>query len=87
MPMILGPNYQINFGDRSLETCVEIPESFDRPQDTPKIPWAEINTPVDHNSRDLVVRDSIIREGIQKVLRSNGYDRIEDAIAELPFPT
>ena len=86
-PMILGPNYQINFGDRSLETCVEIPESFDRPQNTPNIPWAEINTPADNNSRDLVVRDTIIREGIQKVLRSNGYDRIEDAIAELPFPT
>lgn len=86
-PTILGPNYQINFGDRSLETCVEIPESFDRPQDAPNIPWAEINTLDDHDSRSLIVRDTIIREGIQKVLRNNGYDRIEDAIAELPLPS
>ncbi len=87
VPTILGPNYQINFGDRSLETCVDIPESFDRPQDTPNIPWAEINTPDDRDSRDLVVRDTIIREGIQKVLRNNGYDCIENEIAKLPRPS
>jgi hypothetical protein len=86
MPTILGPNYQINFGDRSLETCVEIPESFERPQDARNIPWAEINTPEDRDSRDLVVRDTVIREGIQKALRNNGYDRIEDEIAKLPVP-
>lgn len=86
-PTILGPNYQINFGDRSLETCVEIPESFERPQDTRDIPWAEINTPEDSDSRDIVVRDTVIREGIQKALRNNGYDRIEDEIAKLPVPT
>jgi hypothetical protein len=86
-PMILGPNYQINFGDRSLEASVEIPESFERPQDTRNIPWAEINTPDDRDSRDLVVRDTVIREGIQKTLRNNGYDRIEDEIAKLPVPT
>jgi hypothetical protein len=86
-PTILGPNYQINFGDRSLEACVEIPESFERPQGAQNIPWAEINTPEDRDSRDLVVRDTVIREGIQKTLRNNGYDRIEDEIAELPIPT
>ncbi len=86
-PTILGPNYQINFGDRSLETCVEIPASFERPQDRQNIPWVEINTPGDRDSRDRVVRDTVIREGVQKALRNNGYDRIEDEIAKLPVPT
>ncbi len=86
-PTILGPNYQINFGDRSLETCVEIPESFERPQDAQNIPWVEINTPEDRDSRDQLVRDTVIREGIQKALRNNGYDRIEDEIANLPVPS
>jgi hypothetical protein len=86
-PTILGPNHQINFGDRSLETCVEIPGSFERPQDAQNIPWVEINTPEDRDSRDQLVRDTVIREGIQKALRNNGYDRIENEIANLPVPS
>ena len=86
-PKILGPNFQINFGDRSLETLVQIPDSFERQKDASSSPWAEIRTPEDRDPRDLVVRDAVIREGIQKILRSNGYDRIEDEIAKLPSPT
>jgi hypothetical protein len=85
-PKILGPNFQINFGDRSLDTLVQIPDTFERPKDASSSPWAEIRTPEDRDPRDLVVRDTVIREGIQKILRSNGYDRIEDEIAKLKVP-
>lgn len=86
-PKILGPNYQINFGDRSLDTFVRIPDGFERPTDAPNIPWAEIRTSEDLDPRNLAARDTVIRDGLQKTLRSNGYDRIEDEIAKLPVPT
>lgn len=85
-PTILGPNYEIDFGDRALETVVEIPDSFERPQDACRTLGAAINTPEDSNPRDLDARDAVIRDGMQKVFRSNGYDRIETEIATLPVP-
>lgn len=85
-PPILGPNYEISFGDRSLNTTVEIPHSFERTQDAYNNQFAEINTPEDCDPRDQAVRDAVIRSGLQKVFRSNGYDRIEAEIAKLPDP-
>jgi hypothetical protein len=86
-PAIVGPNYEINFGDRSLNTTVALPSSFERPTDAMSNPWAEINTPEDSDPRDIAARDAIIRNGLEKLLRSNEYDGIEDEIAKLPAPT
>lgn len=86
MPAIVGPNYEINFGDRSLETTVALPSSFERPADAVSNPWAEINTPEGSDPRDIAARDAAIRQGLEKLLRSNEYDGIEDEIAKLPGP-
>jgi hypothetical protein len=83
---ILGPNYEISFGDRTLDGLVEIPSSFERPQGSCNNPGAEINTAEDSDARDLAARDAVIRDGMQKIFRQNGYDRIEDEIASLPGP-
>jgi hypothetical protein len=86
-PAILGPNYEISFGDRSIETVIEIPNSFERSQGSVSNPWAEINTPQHANSRDPKTRNAVICSGIESILRSNGYDGIEDEITKLPEPT
>ncbi len=86
-PTIIGPNYEISFGDRSLDTTVNIPGSFERPANAISNPWAEINTPEGNDPRDLTARDAVIRRGLEKVLRNNEYDEIEDEIAKLPVPT
>lgn len=83
---ILGPNYEISFGDRTLDELVEIPSSFERPRGPCNNPGAEINTPEDSDAQNLADRDAIIRDGMQKIFRQNGYDRIEDEIASLPGP-
>jgi hypothetical protein len=83
---IVGPNYEISFGDRSLDTAVNLPSSFDRPANAVSNPWAEINTPESSDPRDLTARDVVIRSGLEKVLRSNEYDEIEDEIAKLALP-
>lgn len=82
-PQLLGPNYEIAFGDRSLETLVEIPPNFEQPQDSYRHIGAEINTPATSDAVDVSERDLVIREGIQTILRNNGYDRIEDEVAKL----
>jgi predicted nucleotide-binding protein len=87
MPAIVGPNYEISFGDRSLDTTVALPSSFERPANAVCNPWAEINTPEDSDPLDLAARDAVIRKGLEKLLRSNEYDGIEDEIAKLPAPT
>jgi hypothetical protein len=71
---ILGPNYEISFGDRSLETVIEIPSSFERPQDAYSNPWGEINTPEGTDSHDPKARDFVIHSGIESILHNNGYD-------------
>jgi len=86
MPAIAGPNYEISFGDRSLDKMVELPSTFERVVDAPSNPWAEINTPENTDPRDVAARDEVIRNGLEKLLRSNGYDEIEDEIARLPIP-
>jgi len=86
MPSIVGPNYEISFGDRSLDTTVDLPSSFERPANAVSNPWAEINTPEGSDPRDLTARDAVIRKGLEKILRSNEYDEIEDDIAKLPKP-
>jgi hypothetical protein len=85
-PTIIGPNYEISFGDRSLDTTMALPSSFERPANAVSNPWAEINTPEGSDPRDLTARDTVIRRGLEKVLRSNEYDEIEDEIAKLPAP-
>lgn len=85
-PTLVGPNYEISFGDRSLETTLAFPPRFERPADAVSNPWAEINTPEDFDARDPTARDSVIRRGLETMLRSNEYDEIEDAIAELQAP-
>ncbi len=87
MPAIVGPNYEISFGDRSLDTTVALPSSFERPANAVSNPWAEINTPEGSDPLDLAARDEVIRKGLEKLLRSNEYDGIEDEIAKLPAPT
>jgi hypothetical protein len=87
MPAIVGPNYEINFGDRTLDTTVDLPSSFERPANAVSNPWAEINTPEDSDPLNLTARDAVIRKGLEKILRSNEYDGIEDEIAKLPKPT
>lgn len=83
VPPMYGPNYEIQFGDRTLENMVRMPSGFTRPRDARSNGWAEISTPEDSNPRDLAARNSVIRDGIEKVLRSNGYDGIEGDIAKL----
>jgi hypothetical protein len=83
---ILGPNYEISFGDRTLDGFVEIPSGFERPQGSCNNPGAEINTPEDSDAQDLAARDAVIRDGMQKIFRQNSYDKIEDEIASLPRP-
>jgi predicted nucleotide-binding protein len=87
MPAIVGPNYEISFGDRSLDTTVTLPSSFERLAEAVGNPWAEINTPINSDPLDLTARDAVIRKGLEKLLRSNEYDGIEDEIAKLPAPT
>ena len=86
-PAIIGPNYEISFGDRTLDTTVNLPSSFERPANAVSNPWAEINTPEGSDPRDLTARDTIIRRGLEKVFRNNEYDEIEDEIAKLPIPS
>jgi len=86
MPAIVGPNYEISLGDRSLETTVYLPSSFERPANAVSNPWAEINTPEGSDPRDLAARDVVIRKGLEQVLRNNEYDEIEDEIAKLVIP-
>jgi hypothetical protein len=86
MPAIVGPNYEISFGDRSLDTTVDLPNSFERPGNAVNNPWAEINTPGGSDSRDLAARDVVICKGLEQVFRNNEYDGIEDEIAKLPAP-
>lgn len=68
-PPIVGPSYEIDFGDRSLDTLVQIPSGFTRPPSAHNYPWASIDTPEQDDSRDLASRDSVLRRGIEKVLR------------------
>jgi predicted nucleotide-binding protein len=87
-PMVIGPNYEIGFGDRSLNTLLTIPNSFEAPQHLYNIQSAEINTPEDSDQYDLTARDIVIRSGIEAILRSNEYDGFEDYVAKLsPPPT
>lgn len=86
-PAIIGPNYEISFGDRTLDAMVDLPSSFERPGNAISNPWAEINTPEGNDPRDLTARDTVIRRGLEKVLRNNEYDEIEDEIAKLLVPT
>jgi hypothetical protein len=86
LPPILGPNFEISFGDRSLNTMVQLPASFKRPQAAHDMPWANINTPEDTDAHDLALRDAVLRHGIESMLRQNEYDQIETEIAELPIP-
>ncbi len=86
-PAIVGPNYEISFGDRSLDTTVDLPSSFERSANAISNPWAEINTPEGSDPRDLAARDVVIRKGLEQVLRNNEYDEIENEIAKLPSPT
>ncbi len=85
-PAIIGPNYEIGFGDRTLDTTVDLPSSLERPANAVSNPWVEINTPEGSDPRDLTARDIIIRRGLEKVLRNNEYDEIEGEIAKLPIP-
>ncbi len=87
MPAIVGPNYEISFGDRSLDATVALPSNFEGPANAVGNPWAEINTPENSDPLDLAARDAVIRKGLEKLLRSNEYDGIEDEIAKLPAPT
>jgi hypothetical protein len=87
IPPIVGPNYEIQFGDRELDNLVQIPSSFKRPDGAQSSPWANINTPEDSDARDLDARDAVLRTGLESTFRSNEYDGIEDEIAKLPRPT
>jgi hypothetical protein len=86
VPRILGPNYEIQLGDRTLESFVQIPATFRRPNDAQSLPWANINTPDDSDAYDLGARDAVLRQGLEAALRNNGYDGIEDEISKLPVP-
>ncbi len=68
VPPMYGPNYEIQFGDRSLENLVRMPSGFTRPRDARSNGWAEVNTPEDSDPHDLAARDSVICGGIEKVL-------------------
>jgi hypothetical protein len=85
-PRILGPNYELSFGDRSLNTTIQIPADFSRPSGAHDLPWATINTLEDVDAHDLVARDSVLRQGIESMLRQNEYDGIEAEIAGLSMP-
>lgn len=65
---------------------VQIPVSFRRPSEAQSLGWANINTPEDSDARDITARDSVLRRGLESVLRSNEYDDIEDDIEDLPVP-
>jgi len=83
---LVGPNFELSFGDRSVDDLVSIPDSFQRPSDAQSVPWANINTPEEDDARDPTVRDEVIREGLASMLRQNGYDGFESDIAGLPDP-
>jgi hypothetical protein len=85
-PLIVGPNYEIQFGDRELDNLVQIPSSFKRPDEARNSPWANINTPEGSDASDLEARDTVLRAGFESVFRSNEYDGIEDEIAKLLTP-
>jgi len=85
-PPILGPNYELRFGDRSLTTTVQIPSGFTRPSTAQDMPWANISTPEGADARDLPSRDAVLRHGIESMLRQNEYDGIEAEIAQLSMP-
>jgi hypothetical protein len=85
-PPIIGPNYEIQFGDRGLDNFVQIPSSFTRPYGAQSLPWANINTPEDSDARDLDARDVVLHAGLESVFRSNEYDGIEHEIAKLSSP-
>jgi hypothetical protein len=83
---ILGPNYELSFGDRSLNNAIEIPDGFTRPATAHDMPWANINAPEDADAHDLGARDALLRRGIESMLRQNEYDGFEAAVAGLPMP-
>lgn len=85
-PPMLGPNYEISFGQRKLETLALIPAAVHRPHDALATQGAEINSPEGTDACDLAARDTVIRNGLQKALRSNGYDHIEREIEGLQVP-
>jgi hypothetical protein len=85
-PRILGPNYELSFGDRALHAAIQIPADFARPTTAHDLPWANINMPEDDDARDLTTRDTILRRGIESMLRQNEYNGIEATIAALPLP-
>jgi hypothetical protein len=83
LPPIIGPNYEIQFGDRTLEDLVRIPASFRRPEEAQSLGWANIDTPEDSDAQDVAARRVVLRRGLGSIFRSNEYDHIEDAIANL----
>jgi hypothetical protein len=85
-PVLLGPNFEISFGDRTLSDLVRLPQNFDRPSTAHDVPWAYINAPDGTNSRDVRGLDEVIRQGLASMLRQSEFDGIEGDIAALPIP-
>ena len=85
-PSLVGPNFEISFGDRTLSDLVRLSEKYDRPSTGYDTPWVCINTPEETNAREVQQRDEVIRQGLASMLRQSEYDGIEGDIAALSLP-
>ena len=85
-PSLIGPNFEINFGDRTLSDLVRLSQNYDRPSTAYDTPWVYVNTPEETNAREVRQRDEVIRQGLASMLRQSEYDGIEGDIAALSLP-
>jgi len=85
-PSLVGPNFEISFGDRTLSDLVRLSQNYDRPSTANDTPWVYINTPDGTDARDVRQRDGVIRQGLASMLRQSEFDGIEGDIAALPIP-
>lgn len=84
-PALVGPNFEISFGDRTLTDLIVLPLHFDRPPTANDTPWVYINTPEGTPLDDPLPLDNVIRNGLASMLRQSEFDGFEDDIAGLPF--
>jgi hypothetical protein len=84
-PSLVGPNFEIDFGDRALTEMILLPSHYERPAGAQDSPWANINTPVGTPLDDRQSLDAVIRTGLVSILRQNEFDGMEDDIAGLPY--
>lgn len=74
---LVGPNIEIQFGDRPVEQILNMPPTFERPEGASGGLGADIRTPDGLDSYDSTERSRLIRRGITSMLRQNGYDNVE----------